>query len=89
MAASPVVSPFGPQCQGSPIWCTGRPPAHSGFIRRVTMIRASMALRALMTVAQPRWASPRSAASSGDTSQKNAGCSSARWGRNRDIPPAV
>ena len=78
LAASPVVRPFGPQCQGSPTWCSCRPPARSGVIRRVTSTRASIALRAEMIVAQPMCSSPRSAASSGDTSQKKAGCSSAR-----------
>ena len=44
----------------------------------VAFTRASIALRAVMIVAQPRCSSPRSAASCGEISQKKAGCSSAR-----------
>ena len=61
----------------------------SGVIRSVTSTRASMALRAVTIVAQPMCSSPRSVASSGETSQKNSGCSSARYGSQRDMPPAV
>jgi hypothetical protein len=39
-----------------------------GLIRSVTRTRASMALRALMIVAQPMCSRPRSRASSGETS---------------------
>ncbi len=89
LAASPLVSPLRPQCQGSPTWCRVRPCTRNGCIRSVTSTRASMALRAVTMVAQPRWVSPRSAASCGETSQKNAGCNSDRYGRNLDMPPAV
>ena len=48
-----------------------------------------MAVRTVTMVAHPMCSSPRSAASSGETSQKNSGCSSDRYGTQRDIPPAV
>ena len=50
---------------------------------------ASIAVRALTIVAHPPWSRPRSRASSGETSQKNSGCSSDRYGSHRLIPPAV
>ena len=50
----------------------------SGVIRSVTMTRASMAARAETMVAHPPFSRPRSAASSGETSQKNSGWSSER-----------
>src|SRR5690606_4096813 len=89
LAAPPVVSPFGPQCQGSPIWCTVRPPTCKGRMRCVTSTLPSIALRAVMTVAQSMCLSPRSAASSGDTSTNIAGASSDRWCSQRLMPPAV
>ncbi len=58
-------------------------------IRSVTMTRASIAPRAVTIVAHPRCSSPRSAASSGDTSQNISGCSSERYGNHRLMPPAV
>ena len=61
----------------------------SGVIRSVTRTRASMAERGEISVAQPYGSSPRSAASSGDTSQNISGCSSDRYGSHRLIPPAV
>src|ERR1017187_124106 len=78
-----------PQWYGRPIWWMTRPPTVSGVSRSVTRTLASMAVRAVTMVAQPRCSSPRSAASSGDTSQKNSGCSSARYGDHRLMPPAV
>src|SRR6266700_1969710 len=74
---------------GKPTWCSVRPCTLRGRVRSVTSTRASMALRAVTIVAQPRCSRPRSAASCGETSQKNAGCSSDRYDRNRDMPPAV
>ena len=50
-----------------------RPATVNGVIRSVTRTRASIALRAETIVAHPRCASPRSAANSGLTSQKNSG----------------
>ena len=50
----------------------------SGRSRSVTSTRASIAVRAVTIVAQPPLTSPRSAASSGDTSQNISGCNSAR-----------
>src|SRR5581483_101963 len=73
LAASPVLRPFGPQWYGMPTWCRTRPCTVSGAIRSVTSTRASTAFRAVTIVAQPRCSSPRSTASSGDTSQKNSG----------------
>ncbi len=61
----------------------------SGRTRSVTSTRASIAARAVTSVAQPPCSSPRSAASAGPTSQNISGCSSARYGRVRDMPPAV
>lgn len=89
LAASPVATPLGPQWNGSPIWWTVRPCTVSGVIRAVTMTRASTALRAVTMVAQPMCSRPRSAASCGETSQKNSGWSSERYGDQRLMPPAV
>ena len=50
-----------------------------GLIRSVTRTRASTAVRAETIVAQPPCSRPRSAASSGLTSQKISGCSSDRY----------
>ena len=58
-------------------------------MRSVTMTRASIDERAVVTVAQPACSSPRSVASSGDTSQNISGCSSDRYGSHRLMPPAV
>ena len=58
-------------------------------MRGVTSARASTMPRIVRIVSQPPGSTPRSAASSGEISQKNSGCSSARWGSVRDIPPAV
>ena len=58
-------------------------------MRSVTSTRASIAARAVTIVAQPACSSPRSEASSGLTSQKSSGWSSARYGSVRDMPPAV
>lgn len=78
LAASPVEIPLGPQWKGSPIWWTVRPWTVRGLSRSVTMTRASTALRAVMIVAQPPCSRPRSAASCGESSQKNSGWSSER-----------
>ena len=48
-----------------------------------------MAPRAETIVAQPPLVKPRRRASSGETSQKNSGWSSARYGCHRVIPPPV
>jgi hypothetical protein len=61
----------------------------SGFTRSVTSTRASIAARGETIVAQPYGARPRSAASAGEISQNISGCSSARYGSQRLIPPAV
>lgn len=58
-------------------------------IRSVTSTRASIAARGETIVAQPPLTRPRSAASSGETSQNISGCSSARYDDQRLIPPAV
>jgi hypothetical protein len=60
-----------------------------GWTRGVTITRASIDERADEIVAQPMCSSPRSAASWGETSQKNSGCSSDRYGKVLDMPPAV
>ena len=44
---------------------------------------------AVIKVAQPPFSRPRSRASSGDTSTKNAGWSSAKYGCHLLMPPAV
>lgn len=89
LAASPVDSPLGPQWKGRPIWWTVRPCTVSGTSRDVTITRASTAPRAVTIVAHPPCSRPRSAASCGESSQKNSGCSSERYGDQRLIPPAV
>ena len=78
LAESPRLSPFGPQWYGMPTWWSRRPCTVSGVIRSVTRTRASIALRTVTIVAQPRCSRPRSAASSGEISQKNSGWSSDR-----------
>lgn len=52
-------------------------------------VRASIADRAEMIVAHSPFSSPRSAASSGETSTNISGWSSARYGSQRLMPPAV
>ena len=92
LAESPLTTASSPtpQWYGSPTWCTTwSAPNRTGAIRSVTSTRASTAVRAVVIVAQPRCSSPRSRASSGDTSQKNSGCSSDRYGSQRLMPPAV
>ena len=81
--------PFGPQWYGSPTCSTKRSPSRSERIRSVTSTRASIAVRAVTMVAQPPFSRPRSRASRGETSQNGSGCSSARYGSVRLIPPAV
>ena len=88
-AESPVTRPSLPQWYGIQIWCTTRPSIRSGVSRSVTSTFASIAARAVTTCAQPRWSSPRSPASSGDTSTNISGCSSDRYANCRLIPPAV
>ena len=58
-------------------------------MRRVTSTRVSIAARGDTIVAQPYGSRPTSSASSGDTSQNISGCSSERYGSQRDMPPAV
>ena len=70
--------PLAPQWYGRPTWCSRRPCTSMARIRSVTRTRASIAVRAVMIVAQPQVDRSRSAASSGETSQKNSGCSSDR-----------
>ena len=80
LAASPdtTASPPTPQWYGRPTVCTTWSPARIGRMRSVTSTRASMAARGLTMVAHPPFSSPRSSASSGETSQNISGCSSAR-----------
>ena len=78
LAESPADRPLAPQWYGSPIWWSRRPCTSIGRIRSVTRTRASTAARAVTIVAQPPFSRPRSAASKGETSQKNSGCSSDR-----------
>ena len=79
LAESPVAIPRSPQWYGMPIWCTTCPSrSFSGRTRSLTSTRASTAARAVTTVANSPCSSFRSAASSGETSTKNSGCSSAR-----------
>jgi hypothetical protein len=61
----------------------------SGRIRSVTSTRASISPRKVVIVAQPPLVSPRSAASSGETSQNISGCSSESQVSQRDMAPAV
>jgi hypothetical protein len=78
LAESPVTRPSLPQWYGIQIWWITRPSMRSGVSRSVTITLASIAARAVTMCAQPRWARPRSAASSGDTSTNISGCSSDR-----------
>ena len=57
----------------SPVSVPAPPSMSRGVIRWVTMTRASMALRAVTTVAQSPCSRPRCAASSGDTSTNSSG----------------
>ena len=61
----------------------------SGVMRSVTSTRASIAARGETIVAPPPLVRPRSAASAGEISQNISGCSSARNGDQRLMPPAV
>ena len=61
----------------------------SGVSRSVTITCASIAARPVTMCAQPMCSSPRSAASSGDTSTNISGCSSDRYASCRLMPPAV
>lgn len=78
LAASPVLNPLGPQWYGRPTWCTMRSATLSGVILSVTRTRASITARGLTMVAHSPLVSPRSSASSGDTSQNISGCNSDR-----------
>src|SRR5207248_9241775 len=67
-AASPVVRPRRPRWYGSPTWWRTSPSTLTGRMRSVTITRASIDDRAVVTVAQPPCSRPRSRARSGCTS---------------------
>ena len=84
---SPWAVPCQPQCHGRPIWWTVFPSMRKGRIRRVTSARASISPRAVRIVTYSPFRIPRSAASSGEISQKSSGINSASQGSQRLITP--
>ena len=87
LALPPTTCPANPQWNGRPTWWTTRPLTMSGRILLVTMARTSMRPRAVLTVTQPPWTIPRSAASSGLSSTNISGCNSLSQELNRLIGP--
>ena len=87
LALPPTTCPANPQWNGRPTWWTTRPLTMSGRILLVTIARTSMRPRAELTVTQPPWTIPRSAASSGLSSTNISGCNSLSQELNRLIGP--
>ena len=90
LTTSPRTSPMLPQWYGSRSGGRSRRRSRSGRdAARVTSTRPRSRRARCGSSPSRRCSSPRSAASSGETSQNISGCSSASHGSQRDMPPAV